>query len=304
MIKNGTETERVEALVKVLNSTYKDHNAVMRETSEGGAKVLRMAFENMKETIGSELLPVFDKLVGVATEFSNNILPLWIEKTKEIVSWLKEHKIVIGIVAGAIIGALIPAFIAFATTLITVTIPALAAMAIALAPYIIGGAIIGGVVAGVLWVVKNWELVKEKTLEIWGAIRDFFASTWECIKNTFEYAINGILDKLKPLISAINTVKNSASTIGNAWANLPANLGFGGGRAIGGPVSAGTSYLVGERGPELFMPSTGGSIIPNNKLSGGLTININGNTLLDNRAAEKIGDMIVTKLGMSTKYAY
>jgi phage-related minor tail protein len=32
------------------------------------------------------------------------------------------------------------------------------------------------------------------------------------------------------------------------------------GRATGGPVSAGRSYVVGERGPELFVPSTGGRI--------------------------------------------
>ena len=42
-------------------------------------------------------------------------------------------------------------------------------------------------------------------------------------------------------------------------------------RALGGPVSAGTPYMVGERGPELFMPSRGGSIIPNNALGGGST---------------------------------
>lgn len=34
------------------------------------------------------------------------------------------------------------------------------------------------------------------------------------------------------------------------------------GRASGGPVSAGNPYLVGERGPELFVPTTSGSIVP------------------------------------------
>jgi phage-related minor tail protein len=43
------------------------------------------------------------------------------------------------------------------------------------------------------------------------------------------------------------------------------------GRAMGGPVSAGSSYMVGERGPELFTPKHGGSIIPNNALGGGST---------------------------------
>ena len=42
---------------------------------------------------------------------------------------------------------------------------------------------------------------------------------------------------------------------------------FGGAREKGGPVSGNKSYLVGERGPELFVPSVSGSIIPNNRLS-------------------------------------
>ena len=40
-------------------------------------------------------------------------------------------------------------------------------------------------------------------------------------------------------------------------------------KALGGPVQANTPYLVGERGPELFMPNSGGNIIPNNKMGGG-----------------------------------
>ena len=34
-------------------------------------------------------------------------------------------------------------------------------------------------------------------------------------------------------------------------------------RAMGGPVSAGIPYLVGERGPEIFAPNVDGSIINN-----------------------------------------
>lgn len=40
-------------------------------------------------------------------------------------------------------------------------------------------------------------------------------------------------------------------------------------RAVGGPVSANTPYIVGEVGPELFVPNSSGSIVPNNQLSGG-----------------------------------
>lgn len=41
-----------------------------------------------------------------------------------------------------------------------------------------------------------------------------------------------------------------------------------GARANGGPVAGGQTYLVGERGPELFTPNTSGAIIPNHALGG------------------------------------
>ena len=49
------------------------------------------------------------------------------------------------------------------------------------------------------------------------------------------------------------------------------------GKATGGPVSAGSPYIVGERGPELFMPSGSGTIIPNNQMGMGSTTNVTNN---------------------------
>jgi hypothetical protein len=49
--------------------------------------------------------------------------------------------------------------------------------------------------------------------------------------------------------------------------------GLSGARAMGGPVLAGGAYLVGERGPEVFMPRGSGEIIPNHALGGGMTVN-------------------------------
>jgi phage-related minor tail protein len=40
-------------------------------------------------------------------------------------------------------------------------------------------------------------------------------------------------------------------------------LPVGGARAAGGPVEAGSAYLVGENGPEMFVPSSNGAIAPN-----------------------------------------
>ena len=53
---------------------------------------------------------------------------------------------------------------------------------------------------------------------------------------------------------------------------------FRGARAAGGPVAPGGTYLVGERGPELFTPSSSGNITPNHAMGGGntITVNVNG----------------------------
>ena len=49
------------------------------------------------------------------------------------------------------------------------------------------------------------------------------------------------------------------------------------GKANGGPVSGGSSYLVGERGPEIFTPSGSGMITPNSAIGGNtITINVQG----------------------------
>jgi len=44
-----------------------------------------------------------------------------------------------------------------------------------------------------------------------------------------------------------------------------------GNRADGGAVAAGATYLVGERGHELFQPGVAGTIIPNHELGGKVT---------------------------------
>ena len=54
-------------------------------------------------------------------------------------------------------------------------------------------------------------------------------------------------------------------------------------KAMGGPVTGGSSYLVGERGMELFTPSSSGTITPNSGL-GGTTNNITINTSADPQA--------------------
>ena len=44
---------------------------------------------------------------------------------------------------------------------------------------------------------------------------------------------------------------------------------------MGGPVTGGNSYLVGERGPEMFSPGVSGMITPNHALGGGTSVVVN-----------------------------
>lgn len=69
---------------------------------------------------------------------------------------------------------------------------------------------------------------------------------------------------LEPLFGGASQGSTSAGTLGNALYGL-----FGGFRANGGGVDAGRAYMVGERGPELFVPPMGGRVIPNHALDGG-----------------------------------
>ena len=82
---------------------------------------------------------------------------------------------------------------------------------------------------------------------------------------------------LKASIAAMNAVpppKDKHHTITTTYVTRNEStyggpgFGFGGPRQHGGPVSAGRRYLVGERGPEMFVPSQSGSIEPNGSSGG------------------------------------
>lgn len=61
-------------------------------------------------------------------------------------------------------------------------------------------------------------------------------------------------------------------SVGGFFGTMASNIGT---RASGGPVSAGKPYLVGEQGPELFIPGMSGGILPNAAMAGGGGITIN-----------------------------
>lgn len=75
-------------------------------------------------------------------------------------------------------------------------------------------------------------------------------------------------------------------------------------RAAGGPVSSGSTYLVGERGAELFRPSVSGSIIPNNQLGGGgmnVSVVVNGD-VSGQDLVDKVTKAIMGNINMRQRY--
>ena len=83
-----------------------------------------------------------------------------------------------------------------------------------------------------------------------------------------EQAINAIKTLLTPF-SAATPLGAGGGTVGK-FGTLGPNYGIPQ-RAKGGPVSSGQTYMVGERGPELFVPGRSGTIVANDKMGGGST---------------------------------
>ena len=87
------------------------------------------------------------------------------------------------------------------------------------------------------------------------------SNTIEGLKGIAEFASKlNIFDGIKSGIDAISST--TSSILSGDW--LPKALG--GKREAGGPVIKGTSYLVGERGPEIFTPGASGSVSTNRDL--------------------------------------
>jgi hypothetical protein len=94
--------------------------------------------------------------------------------------------------------------------------------------------------------------------------------------------ISTVVDLVASLVRGFQQVVKFGQAVGGIIGGIGGFLGFGGNRAMGGPVAGNTAYVVGERGPELFVPQGSGTIIPNNRMGGGgTTINLTVNGAID-----------------------
>ena len=148
--------------------------------------------------------------------------------------------------------------------------------------------------------ITQTDGLKEKFMEIGQGIEDGIVSgLTDAVMGTktLAEAATGVLNNLKRKLVEV-AMQRAVSGIGNFFGNALSGI-FGGGRksnpflggpnpfkfrsdlsptlgffANGGSPPVGRASIVGEKGPEIFVPRSAGTIIPNNKIGGGGTTNI------------------------------
>jgi len=143
-------------------------------------------------------------------------------------------------------------------------------------------------------------------------VKQAFENISQSIGNDIKEGIKGLIKGTSTLSDLLNNVADKfldialnqalfGDILGSSGPKGGGILGFlsGGKLAEGGRAAGGKSFLVGEKGPELFVPSRSGNVIPNDKLGGGgntsVTVNVDasGSSVEGNESdSEQLGRLI------------
>lgn len=131
----------------------------------------------------------------------------------------------------------------------------------------------GSAQEGVISQVERWQMALRGVGTAFGGLAGQIA---DAIANVINPAVDTSIDKFGQMEQAVSNVTSLMQSIfgrkaggiigGILQVGLSLGKAFGGFRANGGPVRSGKAYVVGERGPELFMPRLNGSIASNDAL--------------------------------------
>lgn len=294
------KTMSMEQITAKLAETFGGQAAQQADTFQGKMQRLQVAFAEGKETVGSFVL---DAITPMVSGFVNTVIPAVQKLAEELGPKLTP---IFQALTKYIADYVIPTFKAIWAFITEFLIPAIASY---LTPIINGLRSAFEKVAGKI--AENEEKLKPlfalfKLIATF--VRDVYAPIIGKILgqafDTLGSAISLVIGLFANLVDVVNKAFNAIKNIVNFIKNNPVTQAiggaidnvFGGGRANGGPVNAGTSYVVGERGPELFVPNTSGKIIPNGGSGGGSTINVTVNGAID---AEGTARTIVDVLNRS-----
>lgn len=273
-------------LLPILTERFGGAAQEQAETFAGKMDRLGIAFNEAKETAGSFLLDVITPLF---TKFVEEGIPAIIAFGEEVGTKLKP---IVEDISTFMKNDFLPVFQAIYGFLNETLIPFIKDVA-------------SGVFEGMQKVFgKISKAVKDN--------KDEFADFLEVVKPIVKYVLETLSPVFKTILpvalSAVGTaigtvitafgklagfvsdVVDGIKAIINLVKNNPVVKGisglidraFGGGKATGGAVNSSQSYLVGERGPELFVPNTSGRIVPNNAMGGqSIVINVNAPSAID-----------------------
>jgi hypothetical protein len=280
------KTMSMEQITAKLAETFGGQAATQADTFQGKMQRLQVAFDEGKETVGAFIL---DAITPLVSGLVNDVIPRISEFADELGENLKP---VMDDVSVFVTETLVPAFKQMWTFLNEFIIPTLKTILVPVVTALFKA------FDQVATTIKDNEEKLKPLLTLFKAVatfsRDVLAPVLGTALATSLKAVGSILSILisgfSNLVSLINGVVNAIQSLVNLVRNNPLVKGigglidsvFGGGRASGGPVTAGTTYLVGEKGPELFTPNTSGAIIPNGAMGGsGTTINLTVNGAID-----------------------
>jgi phage-related protein len=273
-------------ITAALADTFGGQAAEKADTFAGKMDRLKVAFNEGKETVGSFIL---DAVTPLVSGFVDKVIPTIQALAEELGPKLTP---IFQALTGYIRDYVIPTFQAIWGFITEYLIPAMGKY---LTPIIDGLRSAFEKVAGK---IKENEDKLAPLLSLFKAIAAFTRDTLAPVVGkilggafgVMGTAIGIVIDLFANLVSVVNSAFNAIKAVVNFIKNNPVtqaiggaiDFAFGGGKALGGPVMGGTSYLVGERGAELFTPTSNGVITPNNKLGGGnTTINLNVTGAID-----------------------
>ena len=123
-------------------------------------------------------------------------------------------------------------------------------------------------------VVKASRTIRDSFAESFKGIISGTMTVTEAFRNMLNKIADHFLDTAAQL-AAMQLQKGFVGFMSNVFPSLrKSDLGVEA-KAAGGPVRGGGSYLVGERGPELFSPGISGMITPNHALGGSTSVIVN-----------------------------
>ena len=145
---------------------------------------------------------------------------------------------------------------------------------------------------------KDYRKKLEGNAQLREAI-DIYKDIGRTIEDGIVSAIEGAIKGTKTLGEVANSVLNQLSS---KFLKLGINKLLGGlpiigdlFKAEGGPVSGGSPYIVGEKGPELFVPNSSGNIVPNHAMGGSMVVNVDASGSSaegDSDRSRQLGELI------------